>query len=319
MAIDIVVDLGEPTVPDAGVGCDTTLLTAINRTRTEILSGRREERNRLTNDISAGAGSFDFDFAAGGIQPGARVAIDMEIFHVYSVAGSTATVEPADEGSIAADHAAGALIRVNSRASDFDIKNAVNDTLRDLSSPGAGLFRVASVDLTLDSNLDSYDLTDATNVYDILGVWYPIDTTTQQWERVANKYWRLIRDADVAAFASGFGLQFFSGFSAADGTAIRVTYKTRYALLEDYADNVEAVAGLHCDGHDLLWIGAGIRLADTREIDRNQMAAQGNPRRAAEVPAGANTNSVAGLQRRWTQRIRDEAARLSRQYPVIYR
>lgn len=319
MAVDIVVDVGEPSVPDPSAGCDTTLRTAINRTRTELLSGRREERNRLATDIASGATSLELDFAKGGIDNGSRLGIDLELFHVYSVTGQTVTVEPAEGGSIAADHDNGTIIRVNSRATDFDILNAINDTLRDLSSPGAGLFRVGSVDLTLDSNLDTYDLTDAANVYDILGVWYPVDTGTQQWSRVANKHWRLIRDADVSAFASGFGLQFFSGFSAADGTTIRVTYKTRYNLLADYADNVESVAGLHCDAHDLLWIGAAIRLSDTREIERNQTMSQGEPRRASEVPAGALNNSVAGLQRRWSQRIRDEASRLARQYPVYYR
>lgn len=319
MALDIVVDVGDPDIPTPSTTCETTLADVIARTRQYVLTGRREQRNRLAADISAGAESMTFDFPVDSILGGSTLSIDLEQFYVWSGSGSTAVVAPAENGSLAADHAAGTTVRVNTRVSDFDILNAVNDVLRDLSSPGSGLFRIGLAELTVDSSMDGYDLIDAAYPDDILEVYYLEPSNTQRWVKMANKYWRFQREADTAMFPSGFSLTFFRNFAANDGDPIRVLYKTRYSPLAEYTDNVEAVTGLHCDAHDLLWIGAAIRLTDTREIERNQTMSQGEARRASEVPPGAVMQSYSGLQRRWTQRMRAEAARLTRRFPVIYR
>lgn len=317
MAPDFVVlDVGSPSTPTPDTACTTTLGDVIHRTRRELLTGRREERNRLTNDISAGAASFDVDFPLGALKGGARAAIDLEQFYVWSADGTTAVVEPADNGSTAANHTAGATVWVNSRQSDFDILNAVNDTLRELSSPGAGLFRVGTVDLTYAPNTLGYDLTDVTSINGILDVYYPEPSEQNRWIRVPQRQWRFQRMADLTAFPSGFGLTFFNRFGANDGATIRVSYKTSYSLLADYTDNVEDVAGLHCEAHDLLQIGAAIRLSDGREVERNQTMSQGEARRASEVPPGSVNASPNGLRARWQQRVASEASRLARQFPT---
>lgn len=314
----VVVDLSDPTPSPVG-DCTTTLADVINQTRRLILTGRREERNRLTADISAGAASLDIDFPAGGITTGTRLAIDLEHFYVWSITGTTVTADPAQEGTTAAAHAAASIIRVNPRQSDFDILNAANDTLRELSSPGAGLYSIKEAALTYDPNFVGYDLVGATNVADILDVYYQLPSNQQQWVRVPKRQYRLERASDLTMFPSGFNLTFFSGFAANTGQPIRVSYKSTFAPLAAYTDNVETVTGLQCTAHDLLWIGAAIRLTDSREIDRNQTASQGDVRRASEVPAGAVMNSYRGLAIRWQQRVSSEAARLARAYPTFLR
>ncbi len=307
--------------PSPSPGCDTTFADVVARTRQSILTGRREQRNRLASGVGAGAESLEFTYPVDtlGIGPGAQLAVDLELFHVYSASGTTAVVGPAEGGSLTASHDAGAIVRINTRVSDFDILNATNDVLKDLSSPGSGLFRVALAELVVDNNLDGYDIVDAVDLEDVLEVFYLEPSNTQRWIKVNRKYWRLQRVADSTMFESGYALTFFSGFAANDGDPIRVLYKTRFSPLAAYLDNVEAATGLWCDAHDLLWIGAAIRLTDTREIERNQTQAEGQPRRAGEVPAGAVMQSYSGLQRRWTQRMRAEASRAARRYPTIYR
>lgn len=319
MADLVVIDAGSPSAPSGDTACATTLADVIHRTRRELLTGRREERNRLTNTISAGAASFDVDLPLGSLKGGARAAIDLEQFYAWSADGTTVVVEPADAGSVAANHLAGATVWVNSRQSDFDILNAVNDTLRELSSPGSGLFRVGTVDLAYDSNVLGYDLTDVTNINGVLDVYYPEPSEQNRWVRVPSRAWRFQRMADLTAFPSGFGLTFFGGMNAAAGATIRVSYKTSYALLADYTDNVESVAGLHCEAHDLLHIGAAIRLSDSRELERVQTQSQGEARRATEVPAGSVNAAPVGLLRRWQMRVSSESSRLARQYPTFLR
>lgn len=255
----------------------------------------------------------------GSISKDTRLAIGLEHFYAWAVNGSTVTVDPAQDGSTAAGHTAGDTIWVNPRYSDFDILRAVNDTLRELSSPGAGLFRTASVDLTYDPNLEGYDLTGQENVEGLLDIYYQEPSEQNRWIRVPSRQYRFQRNSDLTAFPSGFALTFFSRIHANDGATIRVTYKTRFAPLAAYNDNAEATTGLWCDALDLLWIGAAIRLTDSREIERNQTASQGDPRRAGEVPAGAQLNSYRGLQQRWLQRVASEASRAARRYPVYMR
>ena len=68
---------------------------------------------------------------------------------------------------------------------------------------------------------------------------------------------------------------------------------------------------------DLPPIGAEIDLTLTREISRNFMESQPDPRKAQDVPANAVASSVNALTVRRMQRINEEADRLSRQYTKV--
>lgn len=312
----VVVDLGSPEPAPSGDGCTTTLAEAIQQTRRILLTSRREIRNRLTDAVTAGAGSITCDFPLGALQTGSRISIDLEDFYVWSVDGVTATLEPGDNGSIPAAHDAGAIVRVNTKFSDFEIQRAINDVLRELSSPGSGLYRVNTVDLVNNGAVVGYDLTDVTGIQDIIEIKYDDPGSMKLWPPIPEGNWRLQRQAVTTDFPSGFALTIFDHPAADDGATIRVTYKGEYSPLADYTDNVETVAGLRCSAHDLLWIGAGIRLTDSREIARNFSDSQGEPRRAGEVPAGAEGNSYSGLLRRWQSRLSSEGSRQSREFPT---
>lgn len=68
---------------------------------------------------------------------------------------------------------------------------------------------------------------------------------------------------------------------------------------------------------DLPPLGAEIDLTLTREIMRNSMESQPDPRKAQEVPAGAVAASVNAIQARRMARISEEADRLTRQYTRV--
>jgi len=68
---------------------------------------------------------------------------------------------------------------------------------------------------------------------------------------------------------------------------------------------------------DLPPLGAEIDLTLPREISRNFLESQPDPRKATDVPAGAVAGSVNALVNRRMQRISEEADRLQRQYTKV--
>jgi hypothetical protein len=70
---------------------------------------------------------------------------------------------------------------------------------------------------------------------------------------------------------------------------------------------------------DILEMGVMIRMLSVREVKRNFMEAQGDTRRADEVPPGAIRDSFNNILRLRRDRIIAEKAKLARQYPLTIR
>ena len=81
--------------------------------------------------------------------------------------------------------------------------------------------------------------------------------------------------------------------------------------------NSTTVPNLPRTAIDLPALGAEIDLTLPREISRNFMESQPDPRKAVDIPAGSIMNSVNALAARRAQRISEEADRLQRQYTHV--
>lgn len=287
----------------------------VSQVNNRLLAGIREQRNKLSAAVTdLTTGSLAFTYELGGIKAGAAVYVDLEGFYVWDTddAGKTAVVERGQFGSTAATHAINTVAFVNPRFPKADIVRALNDELVDLSSPANGLFRMRTVELTFNVATVGYDLTGVSNVEDVYqvqakypwlqGNWKPVDKVDIQ--RVSN----------LTDFPSGFAL-FLSG-GGFPGNTLRVLYKDKFSPVVNLTDDVNSVSGLTSDANDILVLGAQLRLMAPREAKRSFMEAQGDPRRAEEVPAGASRASIQAVAALREQRIRDEAARMSRQYPM---
>ena len=84
-----------------------------------------------------------------------------------------------------------------------------------------------------------------------------------------------------------------------------------------YAANPVTVQNLPRTAVDLPPLGAEIDLTLPREISRNFMESQPDPRKGVEVPAGSVSGSVNALMARRMSRINEEADRLQRQYTKV--
>lgn len=290
----------------------TTTAELIAETRRHLMSSGREHLNRLNGNITNVAGTLTFEFPAGQIAAGALIAIDLEVMYVWSVTGSVATVQRGMFGSAAAAHSDDALIFVNPLFTDYSIFKSLGEEFVGLSSPLNGLYRVKTVTATATS-ASTYNL--ASDVVEILSVQYNEYGSSLDWPRL--RRWDLLLNQDTAVFASGRALQLYAAPAA--GRTLRITYAAEFSALTSTSVDVATDTGLPAGAHDIPPIGAAGRLLAAREARRSSLDSQPESRQAQEVPPGTARSASAQLFALRKQRIVEEAARLSAQWPTVMR
>ena len=290
----------------------TTAATVIDRTLRQLLSGTVEPRNKLASSINSSATSVVTTYPLEGLRAGQVCEIDSELMYIWATDSGTKTitVERGFNGTTAASHTADAGITVSPRFPRSQVLEAVNDEIRDLSSPLHGLFQVKTLNIDYNGSDLMINLTGVTDIIDLLSVSvrYMVDDYP-----VARKV-RLVRDVPTDDFASGFALRFDQGVFPG---RLRVVYKAPYVTASTESSDINTTGGIQDTVTDIIALGAQIRLMSPREMKRNFTESQGDTRRAAEVPAGAVASSITNLQRLRRDRIQAEAARLMRSYPTF--
>jgi len=285
----------------------TTVAKTLADVRNYLMGTQRDTFTTLSSSIIAADTTLSFASTTN-LTDGSYIEIDLEVILVTNaVAG---TVIRGMLGSTAASHSSGALVRINPVFFDYWALQELNGELLDLCSPNNGLFKVGTVDLTYNVANVGYDLTSTTTVEDILDVRCKMPDSTRSWPR-AN--YELVRNMSASEFASGNMIRITGG--PFPGQPVRVFYKAPYTTVTTTSDTLESTAGVHTEAADIPAIGAAIRVATTREIQRNVFEWQGDTRRADEVPPGANTSALAGLRSLRQSRITSEAARLQARWP----
>lgn len=290
----------------------STGTVVINRTLRQLLSGVVEQKNKLAANISATATTLTVLYDLDGLRKGSVFEIDSELFYVWeATAGTkTLTVERGWNGSTPATHASGAIITTSPRFPRSQLLEALNDELKDLSSPVNGLYQVKYFDFDYNGSDDIINLPPVLNIIDLIGVHVRVTGDNYEWVRKV----RLLRDLPTDDFSSGFGLKFENGIRSG---RLRIVYKAPFTVLSNETQNLTNQSGLPESCEDIINMGIQIRLMAPREIKRNFTESQGDTRRADEVPAGAVAGSVQNLIRMRRDRIIAESARLKRQYPIF--
>jgi hypothetical protein len=296
------------SVSGASTPAATTTQDWLWETKRHLYTGAKEERNKLAASVTVDASTVSLSYDLGGIQKGTKLSIDLEDMFVWSTASSSATVDRGQFGSTAAAHTQGSIVTVDAKFTDAEIFRALNDELRSLSSR---LFQMKTVDLTYDPVSYAYNLTEVTNVRDIYAVYYESISPDDDWPEVRG--WELKRNQSVSDFASGYAL---TVPYADPSSTVRVLYRAPFGYLSGLTDAVVATTGIPQSAIDIPPIGAAIRLTNGREIRRNFNEVQGDTRRAAEVPPGANLGASRNLIGWYERRITEEYYNLLRAYPL---
>ena len=291
----------------------TTAGNLVDRTAQNLLAGVVEERNKIASSLDASTTSVPIEYSLGSLREQTVFQIDSELMYIWEVntASKTLTVERGFGGTTAATHADGAIVVVSPKFPRWQILQALNDELADLSSPMNGLFQMKTVDISYNGSDRQINLTGITSMIDVYDV---------RWRYLSDDYpvvrrYRLMRDMPTSDFPSGYVLSLDEPVMS---STIRVIYKDKYTAFSTEASTL-ASTGASTELADLLVLGAQIRLLASREVKRNFIESQGDTRRADEVPAGAMNASVTNLLRLRRDRIQAEAARLNRQYPTRIR
>ena len=285
----------------------------ISQTRSYLMSGYAENRNKLAVAYTAGSGTLTFSYALEGIRAGTRLCIGLNTFYVWSISGQTAVVSGGEDSSTDANAPIGSLVRVAPRFTDNEIWDQLGNDLGDLSSPSNGLFGINSVDLTYNATINGYDLGPISDqILSVYEVKYLTPGPQLDNPRITTNGFRLNRNAINTQFPSGISLQLFQ--PAMPGYNVRVVYRSVFTMPSTSFANVSST-GLLPSAYDLPPLGAAIRLMEGREIKRNFTEGQGDTRRAGEVAPGAILQSARGLQQMRAQRIAAEAAKLDALYP----
>lgn len=286
----------------------------LDRVQRQLLSGVVEERNKLASGVDADDTSFVMSYDLGGFRAGIVFEVDSELIYVWeAVSGTkTLTVERGYAGTTPASHASGAVATLNPRFTKAQLFDALNQDIDDLSSPVNGLFRVVSTNITYNGSDRQIDLTGATNVIDLIDV--RVRYLADDYPHIRGV--RLERDLPTSDFPSGFAIVFDDDCIAG---SLRVRYKAPFVRAASLSTNIQTTCLIPESMEDILEMGVMLRLMSTREIKRNFIEAQGDTRRATEVPPAATRDSVSNILRLRRDRIVAEKAKLARQIPLTIR
>lgn len=332
------------TVSDVGGYGDNvfTYDDMIEKVYRRVMSGQREAAVQVNtgNGIDDVVETFVVSGpSAAALTAGNVLSVDYELMYLLAVVTSpsgsiSVTVERGYRGSFAAPHDDGALCIINPKYPRFDIGVAINDELRSLSSPTNGLGRIGTTLITYNPVFQAYDLGDLPyNFVDILEINYKTPYPDRRPRPI--RKWRVVRNADEGYFPSGQALILNEG--GFPGQPMEIVYKAPYIPLvtstddPTYTPGANEPWGVHpYNGYgpvgtcvpnidhtalDIPVLGAMIQLTVPREIARNFMESQPDPRKATEVPSLAISNSVQAMQILKERRISEESDRQARLFP----
>jgi len=306
----------------------TTYNDWIEKTWRRVYSGANDSIVQLATAITPTTTSFGVTPAQATVmRNGAILAVDLEVMLVvnWNQNNGTATVVRGYEGSVPCAHDANGLVYVQPKYSKFDIGVALNDELKRLSSPDLGLFQVGVSTVTYNPVYMGYDLGTIPNDFiDVLEIRHKIPFPTRNYPKISK--WKVLRSIpDATVFPSGAGIVIYEG--GYPGQPFYIQYSAPFTPLGNILNNdsslnlsatlaqdVATTTGLLNPATDIPPLGAEIQLTLPREIKRNFMESQPDPRKALEVLAGNVSNSVQALTILYNERVGEEASRLQRQY-----
>lgn len=290
----------------------TTVLQVIDEANELLLGGFREEISQLNGALDASQTNIVVDAGLGDLARGDLLQVDQELMYItaWSAGTNTATVRRGFN-STAVTHADDALVVVNPVVSAVAWMRHINNELRSLSSPQAGLYRVADEELTYNATYRGFDLS-VIEYDDVVAVYALQPGSGRDWVPVSRSSWEVQREMETSDFSTGTALR-ITGGQFAQGYRVRVILKAPFALVTAFSDVVETVSGLPSTAIDLLAIGAVIRSIEGDEVARNRTDIQPT-RRLSEIPPGAINASAAGLRARYAERRIEERSRLMRRH-----
>ena len=279
--------------------------------RRRVYGSMTENVNLVQTSASAGQTSLQLELGVDGIQKGMLISSGLNVWFVKGVysTDNTVFVIPGYDNSPQDAVEAGDMVYVRPRMTDWYAFNAINDQLRSLSSPDAGLYRIGTWVADVDPTYQTYVVPQAAlTMTNIIRVRWRWPGTTDVWTDMAPRHyrWNYSTVQNIVRLL----------ISIPSGTEIEFTYKAPFTLATSLADDPVADCGLSDSMLDIPSLGAAVELLQTTESRRTQITAQGDSRRPEEVPVSSNSSIAGQLQRMYKSRVQEEMSRLVTRIPI---
>jgi hypothetical protein len=290
----------------------TTMADLVADVRRITYGSMSEKINLIGVSASAVVDAVDLELDVTGISEGMILSSGLNVWYVkgVSVSDRRVFVVPGIDNSPSAPIAAGDMVFVRPRMTDWYAFNMLNDEIRSLSSPTNGLFKVGTWEVDSDPTYQTYEVpSSASNMQDLIRVRYRLPGTPDVWIDLPTSAWRWRPTATENRIQLTRNIPM--------GTEVVFVYKAPFTPAASLSDNVITVCGLSETMIDIPPLGVASMLLHTTESRRTQVQTQTDARRADEVPVTANSAAARDLRRIYDQRVNDEYARLRSKYPIF--
>jgi hypothetical protein len=246
------------------------------------------------------------------------VEIDEELLWVdsYDRVANTATVAPYGRGYLgttAATHSADAKVTISPTFPRFNIKRAINDTVRSL---GASIFAMKTTTFTFNAAVSTYAFANL-NIKNIL---------TVHWQDIGpSKEWRPIRKYDFDAVANPEAFGYVTGTdnvqtitlgeAPISGRTVKVVYATDPVAFTTNAQDYATQTGLPESTRDVVILGAAYRLLSVLDPARAAQVSPQADETDSKRPFGASQTATKQLYALYSQRLAEETKAQQQNYP----
>jgi hypothetical protein len=210
-------------------------------------------------------------------------------------------------GTTAAAHASGTRVISSPMFPRGLVKQAINESIAGVFPD---LWGVGTTSFTFSAARNTYSM--PTGAKDILAVSWSTTGPTKEWMPV--RRWRLDRNANTTAFATGASLSIYDAILP--GRTIQVVYTKEPTQLSSDSDVFTTVTGLPASAEDVIRLGAAYRMVPF--FDSGHLSGM-----SAEADFSANMRPTGGssqlgryLMQLYQMRLAEEANGLQRIYPT---
>ena len=293
-----------------------TVADAITRTKRLLNSNTRTELDAVHTEINSSATTVRLKYQTDGIRAGSYLSLGgsasvaPETVYVHSRNGEYATIQRGVDGSAAVTWAANTLIEVEPRFTEFQIYEAVKDSIRAIPN---NLYAVSSAETSISTTETAvnFDIS-STGFFHVLQATRSPRSQKERWVKTNVK---IYRDMNTTDFASGWMLAMQEGLEK--NVTVRVTYAHPFitSTLNLNTDLVSTVK-MEAEMQDIPSLGAAATLMLGEESNRLDLHAMGDSRGDSALTAGDRARHSMLLQAQYDRRVSQEARRLMSLYGV---
>jgi hypothetical protein len=288
----------------------TTMSDLIADTRRMVYGSMNDQINLIDADAAAGVTTIVLELDVTGITPGMVLSSGLNVWYVKGVSPSdnNVFVIPGYDNSPQNAVSAGDMVFIKPRMTDWYAFGVLNDEIRSLSSPTAGLYKIGFWTVNSDSTYQTYEIPEANrDLMSLVRVRYRIPGTPDQWVDLPTVSWRWQADQNRIQLLR----------NVPSSTEVQFVYKAPFSVATALDDDIVEDCGLSETMVDIPVLGAASMLLRTTENRRNQITVQGDSRRSDEVVSGGNSSAADGMARMYRDRVNQEYIRLTSRTPIF--